>query len=530
VPKRTRTLKYAELFAGCGGLSLGLEAVGFRRVFANELSPMAAQTYVHNLRYDRPARGDEGFVRICNRKRREADISKWEDDPRAYLGDDLSTAFRNRVRKMRGAMFVGDVEQLLCGLGEAKKNGKLDKEAMDLDLLAGGPPCQSFSCAGRREQNNPRNQLPFSLVKCADILKPKVVVLENVSGILHPFRNGEGDLSHAWLELARDFYAARYVPICTHSSALDYGVPQSRPRFIMICFRDDIAHACTEQLAKDQKWGPVLDLINSADVHLGGEAMSPNLQPGRTKFRWVDVATHRDAWPHALLATGVIPPGAQAAIGDLASLRSELRHRTPCGYPADLADKLPVPAELSRTAGEIEHFSHDPRSHGPRVRARFRVLRVLGGQNESTVESKHITHLSKSQKDFLMNRRLLFFNSGEDRRPRTKTELNSLLRSLASKKHSQKALKKDRPSPAQLTIPDDVVHYAEDRTLTVREMARFQSFPDTFEFVGKTTTGGEMRTYEVPQYTQVGNAVPPLLARAIGEGVKSLLATLGIGN
>ena len=70
-----------------------------------------------------------------------------------------------------------------------------------------------------------------------------------------------------------------------------------------------------------------------------------------------------------------------------------------------------------------------------------------------------------------------------------------------------------------MTIPDDYVHYAEPRVLTVREEARLQSFPDTFEFKGKETTGGKLRGQEVPQYTQVGNAVPPLLAKAIGETI-----------
>jgi DNA (cytosine-5)-methyltransferase 1 len=61
------------------------------------------------------------------------------------------------------------------------------------------------------------------------------------------------------------------------------------------------------------------------------------------------------------------------------------------------------------------------------------------------------------------------------------------------------------------------------RTLTVREMARFQSFPDWFEFKSKITTGGSNRRYEVPQYTQVGNAVPPLLALELGKTIISLL-------
>ena len=56
-------------------------------------------------------------------------------------------------------------------------------------------------------------------------------------------------------------------------------------------------------------------------------------------------------------------------------------------------------------------------------------------------------------------------------------------------------------------------------------MARFQSFPDIFEFRSKTTTGGMMRRFEVPQYTQVGNAVPPLLGRALGLVVRNILQT-----
>ena len=82
-----------------------------------------------------------------------------------------------------------------------------------------------------------------------------------------------------------------------------------------------------------------------------------------------------------------------------------------------------------------------------------------------------------------------------------------------------------QPAPAALSIPDDACHYHknESRTLTVREMARIQSFPDNFVFRSKVTTGGKMRRFEVPQYTQVGNAVPPLLGRALGLSIKALL-------
>jgi DNA (cytosine-5)-methyltransferase 1 len=74
-----------------------------------------------------------------------------------------------------------------------------------------------------------------------------------------------------------------------------------------------------------------------------------------------------------------------------------------------------------------------------------------------------------------------------------------------------------------VSLPDDYVHPEVPRTMTVREMARFQSFPDSFEFRAKETTGSLRRRVEVPQYTQVGNAVPPKMALAVGLSVKAAL-------
>ena len=100
-----------------------------------------------------------------------------------------------------------------------------------------------------------------------------------------------------------------------------------------------------------------------------------------------------------------------------------------------------------------------------------------------------------------------------------------ILRGLKSKKQTQRALIGNKPAPSTLSIPDDACHYDESlqRTLTVREMARIQSFPDWFQVKSKVTTGGTQRKYEVPQYTQIGNAVPPILGLALGKVCKSLL-------
>ena len=80
-------------------------------------------------------------------------------------------------------------------------------------------------------------------------------------------------------------------------------------------------------------------------------------------------------------------------------------------------------------------------------------------------------------------------------------------------------------SPTITSMPDDLLHYSEPRTLTVRENARLQTFPDWYSFQGKYTTGGHRRKQEVPRFTQVANAVPPLVARAIGETLTDLLRT-----
>jgi len=90
---------------------------------------------------------------------------------------------------------------------------------------------------------------------------------------------------------------------------------------------------------------------------------------------------------------------------------------------------------------------------------------------------------------------------------------------LESDKRHYNVLKPAGQSPTVMTLPDDYIHYATPRALTVREMARLQSFDDSFVFQGKRSTGGDKRKSEVPQYTLVGNAVPPLMARAIASEI-----------
>lgn len=90
------------------------------------------------------------------------------------------------------------------------------------------------------------------------------------------------------------------------------------------------------------------------------------------------------------------------------------------------------------------------------------------------------------------------------------------------KKRSVTPLKRNCVCPTITSIPDDYVHYSEPRIMTVRECARIQSFPDDYVFCGNYTTGGKLRKIEVPRYTQVANAVPPLFAEQVGNVLREM--------
>jgi len=85
----------------------------------------------------------------------------------------------------------------------------------------------------------------------------------------------------------------------------------------------------------------------------------------------------------------------------------------------------------------------------------------------------------------------------------------------ATRKHTHHKLHPQRLANTLTSISEDSIHYLKNRSLTVREMARIQSFPDKFEFMGPRQTGGETRSHACPQYTQVANAVPPIMAEAV---------------
>jgi len=124
-------------------------------------------------------------------------------------------------------------------------------------------------------------------------------------------------------------------------------------------------------------------------------------------------------------------------------------------------------------------------------------------------------HKTSNQNEDVIKRLQIILNQGDYKVAQCELEECG----LSSNKRNYNVLKPDEQSSTIMTIPDDYIHYNSPRALTVREMARLQSFDDTFIFQGKRSTGGNNRKTEVPQYTLVGNAVPPLLARAVATEI-----------
>ena len=533
-------LTHIELFAGCGGMSLGLDSAGFELFFANELSPMAGETFAYNILNEN--------LNALSKEKKNASKSLWIKSN--YPENDLENRLRENPFStstgkfsdlseninLKEKLLIGNIDHLLDFLDN---NPKIVKElkAHNIDLVSGGPPCQSFSLAGRREKNNHKNQLPLSFARFAGLVKPKTVLLENVKGITAPFteEDEEGKRKYyAWLEVSKAFVLEGYVPICMMLNSKYFGVPQNRPRFILQAYRKDIFDQLNLLKVNNEI------LLTSDKFYNLVIANKDNLEKiSEKEFKYYDIESRSE------LFDGVILPKishfsnefitTNDAVEDIkdTSIKYEL-NKTNSKY----ANSINAVFTNSLTSSP-QIKNHEIRSHNFLVKSRFRFYQVIeqfqNGLKKGAIDlftGKEISNelLDKLKIEFAKHELLFLDNNGEEiSKVATNIEtIETLIKSIPTRKHSQRALRKLEPAPAQLTIPDDLCHYDpnEPRTLTVREMARFQSFPDWYEFRSKVTTGGKMRKFEVPQYTQVGNAVPPLLAKALGENIKKTLSNM----
>lgn len=523
-------MNHIELFSGCGGMSLGLKACNFKLLMANELSPMAAATFAHNFLsenledFAQRQVLPEKVVWLSSRFNKLTD--RLRENPLefpSFGSPDSFTDLPNDPKNLAGKLIVGSIIELNRYLRTnplARNNiaSGFGSES-GLDLVSGGPPCQSFSMAGLRQKNCDKNNLPWEFAEFVRLAQPKLVLLENVTGILRAFRDASGTKFYAWYEVAKAIANVGYIPLCLHVNARHAGVAQNRPRFILIGIRQDHYH---QHLAQRFRSDSTATLLNPSLLFMKSIAQGRVKTPlGQLTVFDSGIKEHRDLMMNSFLrhlfANKEV--SVREAIDDLKLLCS--------------GEKSKFVEHLNHSLGSAEHeegvSNHNERKHSDIVRQRFRVYQIFRDCSSPDVRNEvdsllrlKSTTLSTATWRALRHEKFLVIGNRLAKLPSRHAMQDHFLM-LATRKHSQRSLSPNEPAPATLSIPDDSCHYEELRVLTVREMARIQSFPDSFVFLSKETTGGLGRRFEVPQYTQVGNAVPPLLAKRLGLCLIELL-------
>ena len=462
-------MKYIDLFAGCGGLSLGFESEGFKLGFAVEKSDMAAETFYHNL--IKPL--------------------KLESDWKKYLN-------KSSEQKLESGLYVGETISLL---ENTNLIDKLKKNLGPVSLVVGGPPCQGFSMAGRRNPKDHRNQLPWQFLEYVEIFQPKAVLMENVVGMRRDFVKHNMDSPFKMIKnilekgVGNDDNSPQYIVQELQLNAMHYGVPQHRPRVFLLGIRKDIAEA--KRLTATE------DIWHSSDYYKG--CIGSDLCPQPT-IKGKKVLSVSDA------------------IGDLYDTSIDNSH-----YLNIINQKSAFKKVVKPKYYELKN--HNLRKHSDKIKRRFQLYQYFSKNDISTKVFNLASKYNATKNKDIYNQLVCAIDKAPfpalspDKQiiANSKKELINSIMELETKKHSQRPLKENSPSPTVVSIPDDVIHPISARTMTVREQARFQSFPDYFEFRSKETTGGVKRKVDVPQYTQVGNAVPPLMAKAIANHIKNLI-------
>lgn len=392
------SLDYIDLFAGCGGLSLGLYNAGWHGLFAVEKNADAFSTLSSNLMS----------------KHSHFSWPSWLQKSNLDIYEVLNS-HSEELKALRG----------------------------HVSLIVGGPPCQGFSMAGRRKSDDARNELFNAYLDFIRLVQPDTLLFENVYGFTVAFTNKDGIKGSAYSERIID--ALNEEGYATESKLIDmseYGVPQKRTRFILVA----------SKAFKPSAFFELLD--NNRDSFL-------------TSRNLTYPVSIKDAINDLLMENGT------ENCPDFAGFKSGKYGKATSAYQkymrANASDSIPN--------------SHRFVKH-----------------KEATVAL--FSKMMKASK---------------------KTQRYSPKSFEGLKKRGVTVVKAGSVCPTVTSIPDDLIHYAEPRIPTVREVARIQSFPDWFEFKGKYTTGGERRKIEVPRYTQVANAVPPLFAEQVGLVLKELI-------
>lgn len=261
---------FVDLFAGCGGLSLGLEQAGWTPAFVNELNADAMETYLMNRDREFPHLRDEGFHL---------------HDIKELVANDGA-----RLRDLSGGL---------------KRKFKFDCRRGELDLVVGGPPCQGFSGIGhRRSYSVHKKQLPSNflfqdMAYVVSQLKPKMFLFENVRGLLYSKWTSSGTNGEIWEAIREHFNEIGGYQIAWKLVyAKQFGVPQNRPRVLMVGVRQDLEvpalknfeDAVEAGLLPNCKMSPpdLIDLLGDLEKHPfeNGAAIAEYPRKPKTKVQF----------------------------------------------------------------------------------------------------------------------------------------------------------------------------------------------------------------------------------------------------
>jgi len=299
-------------------------------------------------------------------------------------------------------------------------------------------------------------------------------VMDTLNRILTIFANHERE--HELGEAAKQVHLYKTNgPIVLNSS--NFGVPQNRERVVFIGCRKDqqLITQISPTISQDEKVTVKEAIHDLLDIEVGTSV---------TKYR--------------------------TSFSALSSNRKIFRKRK-IGGAIDAKDKS------AKTYIEWSRIGRLNMQHFPNAKIEKRLYTSANSWEQFNINSTELVelpnHESSNHNQIVMDRFSLVRQYG-DLQTAKRNEPTAVLLTSTNKRNCT-ALKADSQSPTVVTIADDFVHYGVNRTLSVREMARLQSFDDSFVFQGKRTTGGDRRRVETPQFTQVGNAVPPLMAHGI---------------
>jgi DNA (cytosine-5)-methyltransferase 1 len=465
-----------DLFAGCGGISLGFHAAGFQNIGAVEFDPPAARSHAMNFHGHLPEE-----MREVHAKARDITATEPFD-----LLNELG----------------------IEGIPEEQ-----------VDVIVGGPPCQAFARVGRAKLrevaehpeaylNDPRGNLYLRYLQYVTALHPVAILMENVPDVLN---FGGHNIAEEVCEALRDLgYEARYTML----NAVFYGVPEMRERMFLVAYRQELQ--CTDWFPSPTHW---IDLPRGyhGSRQVAMKTIKRDLLDEETRF-FIDPPEPEQA--------GLKPAvTAEQALSDLPKIADDSEQKLKKGprrfdtlqfYPANNSLN-----EFQRIMRNWKGFESGDGIHDHVIRYLPRDYKIFARMQPGDQYPQAHTLANE-----MFEERLIEIQKKEGFRPlegteRFELEKKNFIPPYDPNKFPNKWRKMEANKPARTLMAHlgkdsySHIHYdsQQARTISVREAARLQSFPDGFVFTGPMN----------PAFRQIGNAVPPLMAKALAEIIKQQL-------